>query len=88
MRIIRGKLGGRRYYPPVKKWPTRPTTDISKEGLFNILQNHIDFESIDALDLFGGTGAHSFELISRGCLRVTYVDKHKPCHTYVRKNGY
>ena len=85
MRIIGGNLKGRRFYPPVKKWPTRPTTDIAKEGLFNILNNQMDFELIKALDLFGGTGAHSFELISRGCENVHYVDKHRPCHTYVKK---
>lgn len=85
MRIIGGTLGGRRFYPPVKNWPTRPTTDISKEGLFNILNNRINFEEIHALDLFGGTGAHSFEMISRGCPMVTYVDKHKPCVEYVYK---
>ncbi len=85
MRIISGSLGGRRFYPPANKWPTRPTTDIAKEGLFNILQNRLDFDSLSALDLFGGTGAHTYELISRGCNQVQYVDRHKPCHAYVKK---
>lgn len=84
MRIIGGHLKGRRFNPTADKWPTRPTTDFAKEGLFNILQNSIDFELITALDLFGGTGSHSFELISRGCQEVTYVDQFGPALQFVR----
>lgn len=84
MRIIGGKYKGRKFYPPADKWPTRPTTDFAKEGLFNILLNEIDFEETKMLDLFGGTGNHCFEAISRGCNDVTYVDKHGPCHKFVR----
>lgn len=85
MRIISGKFGGRRFTPPAKNWPTRPTTDISKEGLFNILQNSIDFEETKMLDLFGGTGNHCYEFISRGCTDATYVDKHGPAVNFVKK---
>ena len=85
MRIISGKFRGHRFHPPADKWPTRPTTDISKEGLFNILQNRLDFEDIKMLDLFGGTGNHGFEFISRGCQDVTYVDKHRPAIKFVKK---
>lgn len=85
MRIISGKFGGRRFSPPAKNWPTRPTTDISKEGLFNILQNRIDFEATKMLDLFGGTGNHCYEFISRGCTDATYVDKHGPAVAFVKK---
>lgn len=85
MRIIGGKFKGRRFYPPAKKWPTRPTTDYSKEALFNILQNNLDFEELKVLDLFGGTGNHSYEFISRGCLDVTYVDKFRGCVQFVKK---
>ncbi len=84
MRIIAGELKGRRLDPPARSWPTRPTTDFSREGLFNILHNRIDFESLHALDLFGGSGSHSFELISRGCEDVTYVDNFKGCIDFVR----
>lgn len=87
MRIIGGKFKGRRFYPPANNWPTRPTTDYAKEGLFNILTNHIDFEAIIALDLFGGTGSHSYELISRGCRDVTYVDKFGGAVRFVRKTS-
>ncbi|MEL6358611.1 MAG: RsmD family RNA methyltransferase, partial [Bacteroidota bacterium] len=68
MRIIGGRFKGRRFHPPADKWPTRPTTDYAKEGLFNILQNRLDFSSIKVLDLFGGTGSHDYEFISRGRL--------------------
>lgn len=87
MRIIGGKFGGRKFNPPAKNWPTRPTTDISKEGLFNILMNHIDFEAVKMLDLFGGTGNHSYEFISRGCKDVTYVDKFYGCVAFVKKTA-
>lgn len=85
MRIIAGIYGGRKFNPPAKNWPTRPTTDISKEGLFNILQNMIDFEEVSMLDLFGGTGNHCYEFISRGCGNATYVDKHGPAVRFVEK---
>lgn len=85
MRIISGRFKGRRFTPPAKNWPTRPTTDFSKEGLFNILQNRIDFSETSMLDLFGGTGNHSYEFISRGCTDVTYVDKFGGCVAFVKK---
>lgn len=83
MRIIGGQFKGRRFYPPADKWPTRPTTDFAKEGLFNILENHFDFSGMKVLDLFGGTGSHSYEFISRGCQDVTYVDKFGRCIKFV-----
>ena len=85
MRIIGGKFKGRRFNPPAKNWPTRPTTDFAKEGLFNILTNHLDFSQLKVLDLFGGTGNHSYEFISRGCRDVTYVDKFPGCVAFVKK---
>jgi len=83
MRIIGGTLGGRRLNPPLKKWPTRPTTDIAREALYNVLSNRLDFQEIKALDLFGGTGAHTMELISRGCHELTYVDAHRACGAWL-----
>lgn len=85
MRIIGGRFKGRRFNPPADNWPTRPTTDYAKEGLFNILTNHFDFASMRVLDLFGGTGSHSYEFVSRGCRDVVYVDKHPPAVRFVRK---
>ncbi len=87
MRIIGGHFKGRKFYPPAKNWPTRPTTDFAKEGLFNILANHLDFESLKVLDLFGGTGSHSYEFISRGCRDVTYVDKFGPAVRFVQQTA-
>lgn len=84
MRIIGGQFKGHRFTPPAKKWPTRPTTDISKEGLYNILSNRIDFSEIKFLDLFGGTGNHCYECISRGCTDATYVDKYPGCVEFVK----
>ena len=84
MRVIGGELSGRRFYPPADKWPTRPTTDYAKEGLFNILNNYLSFPDTKFLDLFGGTGSHSYEFASRGCTDVTYVDKHYPCVKFVK----
>lgn len=85
MRIISGDFGGRKFIPPAKNWPTRPTTDVAKEGLFNILQNKIDFSETKMLDLFGGTGNHCYEFISRGCTDATYVDNFGPAHHFVKK---
>lgn len=84
MRIISGSLKGRKFNPPAKTWPTRPTTDIAKEGLYNILRNQLDFESACFLDLFGGTGNHCYEFISRGCTDATYVDRFGPAIDFVR----
>ncbi len=85
MRIVGGEFKGRKFYPPAKNWPTRPTTDFSKEALFNILYNNLDFEELKVLDLFGGTGNHGYEFISRGCKDVTYVDQFGGCIAFVKK---
>lgn len=87
MRIISGKFKGRRFHPPADKWPTRPTTDFAKEGLFNILQHSLDFESTKVLELFGGTGNLSYEFISRGCTDVTYVEKFPACARFVEQTA-
>jgi 16S rRNA (guanine(966)-N(2))-methyltransferase RsmD len=86
MRIISGKWGGRRISPPAKMPHTRPTTDIAKEGLFNILQNRISFEGIKTLDLFGGTGAISYELASRGAADLTIIEKDPVMQAFIKKN--
>ena len=82
MRIIGGNRAGLRLNPPTTL-PVRPTTDMAKEALFNILQNRIDFEGMDALDLFAGTGNISFELASRGVANVLAVDIHFKCVQYI-----
>jgi 16S rRNA (guanine966-N2)-methyltransferase len=74
LRIIGGKYRGRRIEPP-SDLKARPTTDFAREGLFNILNNRVDFESITVLDLFSGTGSISFEFESRGAVAVHLVEK-------------
>jgi len=86
MRIISGTLGGRRINPPANMPYTRPTTDIAKEGLFNILQNRISFDGITTLDLFGGTGSISYELASRGAADLTIIEKDNAMHAFIKKN--
>ncbi|MBR6829440.1 MAG: RsmD family RNA methyltransferase [Paludibacteraceae bacterium] len=73
MRIISGIYGGRRLSPP-KNITARPTTDFAKESLFNLLNNRLDFEGIDVLDLFAGTGGIGIECVSRGAREVTAVE--------------
>jgi 16S rRNA (guanine966-N2)-methyltransferase len=85
MRIISGKFRGRRIDPPMKKWPTRPTMDQSREALFNVLANHIDFANLTVLDLFGGTGIVSLEFISRGCSNVLLVERYGPAVNFIKE---
>jgi 16S rRNA (guanine966-N2)-methyltransferase len=86
MRIIAGKFGGRRIHPPTNMPYTRPTTDIAKEGLFNILQNRVQIEGAKTLDLFGGTGCISYELASRGAASLTIVEKDVQMLAFIKKN--
>lgn len=86
MRIIGGKAAGLRLNPP-QNLPVRPTTDIAKEALFNILNNKIDFDGLECLDLFAGTGNISFELASRGAGKVTSVDLHGKCILYISETA-
>jgi 16S rRNA (guanine966-N2)-methyltransferase len=83
MRIIGGTLKGIRLNPP-KNLPVRPTTDMAKEALFNILQNQVDFDSIKVLDLFSGTGSISIEFASREAIAITSVDQNFGCVNYLK----
>jgi 16S rRNA (guanine966-N2)-methyltransferase len=85
MRIIGGTLGGRRIQPPSKMPFTRPTTDIAKEGLFNILHHNLEIEAIRTLDLFAGTGSISFELASRGARELTLVEKDAAMFQFINR---
>ena len=87
MRIIGGDLGGRKINPPGKMPYTRPTTDIAKEGLFNILQHQLDFENLKTLDLFGGTGSISYELASRGAKDLTIVEKDSRMYEFIKRTA-
>ncbi len=84
MRIIAGEYRGRRLNPPTNL-PVRPTTDLARESLFNILRNKIDFEEVTTLDLFAGTGSISFEFISRGVKQAMAVDQDQRCVDFIKK---
>ncbi|MFB6257670.1 MAG: RsmD family RNA methyltransferase [Flavobacteriales bacterium] len=62
----------------------RPTTDRAKEGLFNILQNRFDLDTVEVLDLFAGTGSISYEFCSQGSTIVTAVEKDRQLTAFIR----
>ncbi|MDE6264543.1 MAG: 16S rRNA (guanine(966)-N(2))-methyltransferase RsmD [Paramuribaculum sp.] len=84
MRIIRGKFGRRRFDVPTNI-TARPTTDFARENIFNVIENLIDIEGIDALDLFAGTGAITLELLSREAKTVTAVEKAATQYNFIAK---
>ena len=86
MRIISGQFKGRRITAP-KKLPVRPTTDMAKESLFNILNNQFYFDDISVLDLFAGTGNISYEFASRGTEHITAVDEHYGCIKFINETS-
>ena len=84
MRIISGKYGRRRFDVPTNI-TARPTTDMARENLFNVLMGLIDLEGKTVLDLFAGTGAMSFEFLSRGAAHVTAVEKARVQTDFIRR---
>ncbi|MBP5541233.1 MAG: 16S rRNA (guanine(966)-N(2))-methyltransferase RsmD [Bacteroidales bacterium] len=86
MRIIAGNLRGRRLNPPTTL-PVRPTTDMARESLFNILNNYVDYDECAVLDLFAGTGAVSLEFVSRGAKEVTAVDINAQCVDFIKASA-
>lgn len=86
MRIIGGTLKGKKLIAP-SNLPARPTTDFAREALFNILKHKINLSGIHALDLFGGLGGISFELVSRGVKTLIYVDIHPGCVAFVKQSA-
>ncbi|WGD34646.1 16S rRNA (guanine(966)-N(2))-methyltransferase RsmD [Olleya sp. YS] len=86
MRIISGQFKGRRITAP-KKLPVRPTTDMAKEALFNILNNQYYFDSVSVLDLFAGTGNISYEFASRGTEHITSVDQDYGCIKFINQTA-
>lgn len=86
MRIIAGSLRGRRLNPPATL-PVRPTTDIARESLFNILNNYVDYEDCAVMDLFAGTGAMSLEFVSRGAKEVTSIDINNQCTDFIKASA-
>ena len=84
MRIIRGKYGRRRFDVPTNI-TARPTTDFARENIFNVIENLVDIEGARCLDLFAGTGAVSFEFLSRGAASVTAVEKSATQARFIEK---
>jgi 16S rRNA (guanine966-N2)-methyltransferase len=87
MRIIGGEWGGRKINPPAKMPHTRPTTDIAREGLFNIITNNLDLSECTTLDLFAGTGSISYELASRGARQLTIVEKDAAMTEFIKNTS-
>lgn len=86
MRIISGKHKSKRISAP-KNLPVRPTTDMAKESLFNILNNLYYFDSISVIDLFSGTGNISYEFASRGTEEIYAVDAHFNCIKFINQTS-
>jgi len=86
MRVISGQFKGRRIMAP-KSLPVRPTTDMAKEALFNILNNQYYFDDISVLDLFAGTGNISYEFASRGTEKITAVDSNLGCIKFINQTS-
>lgn len=84
MRIIRGKYGRRRFDVPTNI-TARPTTDFARENIFNVIENIVDIEGADTLDLFAGTGAVTFEFLSRDCAHATAVEKAATQQRFIAK---
>lgn len=85
MRIIGGKYRGKMFFPP-SNFEARPTTDFAKEALFNMLNNDFNFENIDVLDLFSGTGSISYEFGSRGTKNIVAVEANPKHAAFIEKN--
>ena len=86
MRIITGKYRGRHFEVP-RSFSARPTTDFAKENLFNVLGNLVDFEELDVLDLFSGTGSISYEFASRDAKSVTSVEVNSVHYNFIRQTA-
>jgi len=85
MRIISGSLKGRSIEVP-KNFKGRPTTDFAREGIFNVLNNHVQWSNTKVLDLFSGTGAFSLECFSRGATEILAIDM-QPLHVrFINEN--
>lgn len=86
MRIISGKNKGRKIIAP-SQLPVRPTTDMAKESLFNIVRNYVEIDEISVLDLFSGTGNITYEFASRGCPSLVSVDKNFKCTSFIQQTA-
>lgn len=81
MKIIGGLYKGRNFYRPAG---IRPTQDVTREALFDILGQ--DMEGVFFLDLFAGSGAVGMEALSRGAQKVLFVEKDSKCVAVIQEN--
>jgi 16S rRNA (guanine966-N2)-methyltransferase len=86
MRIISGIYKRRKLLAP-KGDTTRPTSDRARESLFNVLQNLVDFEGMNVLDLFAGSGAFAFEALSRGAEHATLIEQNRKVIEAINENA-
>ncbi len=85
MRIVGGKFKGRPLQSP-KGMGTRPTSDRTRESLFNILTHKLDFTACRTIDLFAGTGALGLEAISRGSDYCVFIEEASNARGAIREN--
>lgn len=81
MRILGGKFRGRNIYMPAA---IRPTQNVTKQAIFNLLGQ--EFQGLEVLELFAGSGAVGIEALSRGAKAVTFVEHDPKCVEVIRKN--
>ena len=86
MRIIAGRLRRRVLRAP-RGTLTRPTSDRTRESIFNLIMNRLNLDGAAVLDLFAGTGALGLEAISRGAAAVTFVEKQTNVLKFARLNA-
>jgi len=86
VRIIGGKYKRHRIKTPANL-TVRPTTDLAKESLFNVINNNFDFEAITVLDLFAGTGSISFEFASRSAIQIYSVETDPRCVRFIKQQA-
>ncbi len=86
MRIIGGSLAGRKLFPP-SNLPVRPTTDLAKEAIFNVLHFRFELNEVEVLDLFAGTGSIAFEFASRGAKSILAIDGHAFCLQFIKQQS-
>lgn len=84
MRVITGLAGGRKLVAPVGDEITRPTSDMTKEAMFSIIQ--FEIENSMVLDLFAGSGQLGIEALSRGARKAVFIDNNKEAHDCIIEN--
>lgn len=85
MRVIAGRWRGRRLFPPRDR-SIRPMTDRVRQAVFDILTTRLEFDGIEVLDLFSGSGSLGLEALSRGARHITFIENSRDAIDILRKN--